>query len=72
MSIRLLGAPGLPGEILAFVHLPSETEEVRVRRLRHGGWRCDTCGPQQAAWCPHAGSALAAWRRTQTPGQEAG
>ena len=52
-----------PGDVLAFVALPDETEvRVRFRHSDHATqWRCDQCGPHRFSTCAHEIAARRAW-----------
>jgi hypothetical protein len=49
--VRVVGANS--ESVVAFITLPSTTDEVRVR-FRRSSTRCDSCGRQDAPTCPHA------------------
>ena len=65
MNVRVLTSARVAA--VAFVDTGTGETRVRFRRSDTGDqWRCDTCGPQRFATCPHARQAIAAVRDALT------
>jgi hypothetical protein len=65
MSVRVKTSAKVAA--VAFVDTGDGETRVRFRRTDHGNqWRCDACGSQKFATCPHARQALTAVREALT------